>query len=147
MPVIKRNADIIQSQAFEELGVDIGEEVLKELNSIRYEITMCYVNGLVKRTLSKKNSDFSLPITPPRASRIWNSQPGYPDVKAFVSHSDEVTKYEPEIKFSMLEAWVVSSVRHANQQEIHFIHPPRPAPRRMTSSPLISTIFVPEILR
>jgi hypothetical protein len=44
MPVIKRNADIIQSQAFEELGVGIGEEVLKELNSIRDEI-----NGLYQR--------------------------------------------------------------------------------------------------
>jgi len=38
MPVIKRNADIIQSQAFEELSVGIGEEVFKELNSIRDEI-------------------------------------------------------------------------------------------------------------
>jgi len=38
MPVIKRDADIIQSQAFEELGIGIGEEVLKELNSIQEEI-------------------------------------------------------------------------------------------------------------
>jgi hypothetical protein len=48
MPVIKRNADIIQSQAFEELGVDIGEEVLKELNSIRYEI-----NNVLRQRTSK----------------------------------------------------------------------------------------------
>jgi hypothetical protein len=107
---------------------------------------MCYVSGL-KRTLSKKNSDFSLPITPARASRIWNSQPGYPDMKAFVSHSAETAKYEPEIKFSMLEVGVISGVRYADQQETHFIHPPKPAPRRMTSCPLTSTIFVPETLR
>ena len=46
MSVIKWNADIIQSQAFEELGIGIGEEVLKELNSIRDEIN----NVLCQRT-------------------------------------------------------------------------------------------------
>jgi hypothetical protein len=34
MPVIERNANIIQSQAFEKLGVGIREEIFKELNNI-----------------------------------------------------------------------------------------------------------------
>jgi len=37
--------------------------------------------------------------------------------------------------------------RELRERNTRFIHPPRPAPRRMTSLPSPSTIFVPDTLR
>ena len=48
------------------------------------------------------------------------------------------------MKFSILN---VIKIKTDNKGETHFIHPPRPAPRKTTSSPCSSTILVPEILR
>lgn len=50
------------------------------------------------------------------------------------------------MKFSMLPA-CQKPLPRIIRLVTHFIHPPRPAPRKMTSFPFPSTSFVPETLR
>jgi hypothetical protein len=55
----------------------------------------------------------------------------------------------PVMKFSMLvsEHHFNAELETVGEGATHFIQPPRPAPRRMTSLPSLSTIFVPETFR
>jgi hypothetical protein len=74
--VVERDANAVQSETFKEGRIFLLEKILKELRQLSY---LTDINQLsTVRTLSKKNSDISLPIVSSRASRIWYSQPGYP---------------------------------------------------------------------
>ena len=80
VPVVDGDADAVEAERLEELCVGLGEEVLEELmvivqifNDKQYLADDGRWCGL---TLSKKNSDFSLPRTLASASRSWNSHPG-----------------------------------------------------------------------
>ena len=75
MSIVERQADTIQPETFEELGILLLEEILQELGK-RATLTKPREQWLGPQTLSKKNADFSGPITPARAARIWNSHPG-----------------------------------------------------------------------
>ena len=77
--VVEGQADAIQAQAFEESGILVLEEVLEELLNRSAPLSLMQDHEL--RTLSKKNSDFSGPTTSANAARIWNSHPGYPEMK------------------------------------------------------------------
>jgi hypothetical protein len=77
--VVEGEPNTVQSKTFEELGIFLLEEVLQELG-----LPIRRRNNVVDKdqlTLSKKNSDLLGPTTSARAVRIWNSQPGYPEMK------------------------------------------------------------------
>jgi hypothetical protein len=70
MPIIEWKANVVKSQALEKLGIGIRKEVFEVLNDIHIMRIRMEIIYLLGHTLSKKNSDFSLPMTPVRASRI-----------------------------------------------------------------------------
>ena len=128
--IVERNTNAVQPQTFEELGIFLLEEVLQKLEDNKFESSVFGCASLaVIDTLSKNSSDFSDPMTSARASRIWNSHPGY-----------------PEMKFSILRSRSVPFQSDCSRST-YFIHPPKPAPLKTTSSPFSLIILVPEIFR
>ena len=80
MTIVHCDANAVQTERFEEGCIGFCEEMFQEL--VYSSTSISHLNAMIQNgilTLSKKNSDFFSPSTSARASRIWNSHPGYPE--------------------------------------------------------------------
>ena len=135
MPVVERQADTVQSEAFEELGVLLLEEILQKLQ-----------RDACQRNEKRRERSDRLGVT-----HLVEEECG-------LYGPDNVRKGSADLEFATRVAGY--EVLHAARGDdkpsacsrhegtrTYFIHPPRPAPRSMTSWPSPSTILVPETFR